>query len=257
MVPGGGGKPTDNAAGSLKNGSRSAYGLMMPRASGLNRRRLVAAVLLGLATTVGISWAAMFWPRRGRDYYGPPANTFVGYNRTSDGHRIFSIFEGRNSWHRVMSYWFNQISGMAMMMRIEDYEAGEVDLATLPRHLRPESVDGIEMQAWYRETGWPMPALTCSIHWVRQIRNSDIIYAVEGGYQLPRDEDFNPRALPLTPVWPGFAVNLGFWTAVWLGPLWAMGAVHVWNRRRRGCCIHCAYPRTGLPEDSLCPECGR
>ncbi|MCC6907459.1 MAG: hypothetical protein IT430_05915 [Phycisphaerales bacterium] len=230
---------------------------MMPRAFGLNRRCLAAAVLLGLATTVGISWAAMFWPRRGRDDYGPPASTFVGYTRTSDGYKIWTITRGRNAWHHVVTYSFLQISGHALMIPIADFEANKADVNALPRHLRPASIDDLHMQAWYRETGWPMPALTCSIHWVRQIRNADIIYGVEGGYQLPRDADFNPRALPLTPVWPGFAVNLGLWTACWLGSLWGFSALRRCSRRRRNCCTHCAYPRTGLPENSLCPECGR
>ncbi len=222
-----------------------------------NRRRLALALLLGLSTTVALAWLAMFVPRDGRNYYGPPATTDLGYARTSDGYKIWSLAEGRNAWHHVVSYWFNQISGQAVMIRIEDYEANKADLNALPRHLQPVSVDDLAMQAWYREVGWPLPALTCSIHWVHQIRNADIIYAVKGGVQLPRDKDFHPRALPLTPVWPGFVVDWLVWSTVWFAPLIGIAALRRRRRRRKGLCVHCGYSLTGLPEGAVCPECGR
>lgn len=222
-----------------------------------HRRLLGLALLLGLATTVALAWLAMFVPRSGRDYYGPPATTDLGRARTSDGSRTWSISEGRNAWHHVVSYWFNQISGHAMMIPTADFEANKADFDALPHHLRPDSVDDLHMMAWYREVGFPLPALTCSIHWVRQIRNADIIYAVKGGYQLPRDKDFNPRALPLTPVWPGFVVDLLLWSTVWFAPLTGIAALRRWRRKCKGLCIHCGYSLTGLPEDSVCPECGR
>lgn len=222
-----------------------------------HRRRLAFAVLLGLATTIALAWLAMFVPRSGRDYYGPPATTDLGYSRTSDGSRIWFISEGRNAWHHVVSYWFMQISGQAMMIRIEDYEANKANLEALPRHLRPASVDDLHMQAWYRQVGWPLPALTGSIHWVRQIRNADIIYAVKGGVQLPRDKNFQPRALPLTPVWPGFVVDWLLWSMAWFAPLAGIASLRHWRRKRKGLCTHCGYSLTGLPEASVCPECGR
>lgn len=47
-------------------------------------------------------------------------------------------------------------------------------------------------------------------------------------------------------------------TGIW--PLWvAITRVHAWLRRRRrrrlGLCLHCGYPREGLPGPQ-CPECG-
>jgi hypothetical protein len=122
--------------------------------------------------------------------------------------------------------------------------------------MRPKSIDDLIMLSSYHETGWPMPAMTCSVHWQQQILNSNIMYRVSGGVQLPRDREFNPRALPLTPLWPGFAVNTLFYAGVWWVLLWGAATIRQRRRIRRNQCVRCGYSRTGLIESSPCPECG-
>lgn len=60
-------------------------------------------------------------------------------------------------------------------------------------------------------------------------------------------------ALPLFPLWPGFALNTLFFAAV-LALLWYMppGIRHV-RRKRSGRCVKCGYDITGL---TTCAECG-
>jgi len=62
------------------------------------------------------------------------------------------------------------------------------------------------------------------------------------------------RALPLRPVWPGFAINTIFYAAI----LWLLFAVPGWARRRlrarRGQCPACAYP---VGSSTVCTECGK
>jgi hypothetical protein len=88
------------------------------------------------------------------------------------------------------------------------------------------------------------------------VRNADIIYDVRGGIQLPRDASFNPRALPLTPHWPGLLADVLIWALpCWLVLLAASRGVAAW-RVRRGRCAGCGYARAGLPRDRPCPECG-
>ena len=60
-------------------------------------------------------------------------------------------------------------------------------------------------------------------------------------------------AIPLRPIWPGFAVNTIFYaTLLWLafpGPFVLRRSLRV----RRGLCPKCAYP---LGESAICTECG-
>lgn len=205
---------------------------------------------------MAVAWFAMFWPA-GRHGYGPPAATDLGLVMTSDDRRLWSLSEGKNASHRVISYWFNQVSGHALMIPTADFEARKFNMQTLPRHLRPDSIDDLHMLAWYREVGWPMKALTCSIHWKTQVRNADIIYSVRGGVQLPRDREFQPRALPLTPLWGGMAASSLLYAAMWFVLLASAARWRTAQRWRRGRCLRCGYPRTGLREGSLCPECGQ
>ena len=61
------------------------------------------------------------------------------------------------------------------------------------------------------------------------------------------------RALPLRPIWPGFAVNTLFYAVVlWLlipGPFVLRRLIRI----RRGLCPKCTYP---MGESAVCSECG-
>lgn len=226
----------------------------------MNRRRAIAgrllrALVVGAAVTVLLAWLAMFFPG-GRHGYGPPPMQDLGLVKTSDGARTWQLSAGRNAWHHVVTYWHVQVSGMSIMMRDDDFAARQFDPNELPAHLRPDSVDELHMWAAYREVGWPLPALTASIHWKEQIQNADVVYSVRNGINLGRDGDYRPLALPLRPVWPGFVINLLFWAAVWLMVTESFHHVRRWRAHRANRCLHCGYLRTGLPADARCPECG-
>ena len=71
----------------------------------------------------------------------------------------------------------------------------------------------------------------------------------------PRQIFFDARALPLRPIWPGFAINTIFYGAI-LWPL--IGGPFVLRRhirRKRGLCLTCGYDLRHAEHD-VCPECG-
>lgn len=234
-------------------GSDGWYALRMT-AGGTWTRRISIALLAGVAITVALSWLAMPLPR-GNAWHGPKTAQDLGLWEARDG-KLWSISRGRNAWHTVVSYWHMQVSGQSMMIPEADYEAQKFDFRTLPRPQGPGSLDELYMNAWYHQTGWPMPALACSVHWKQQIANSDIIYTVRGGVQLPRDTQFNPRALPMTPLWPGFLVNSALFAGLWLLLTVGTGAIRRAWRTQCGRCGGCGYPRSGLADSAACPECG-
>jgi hypothetical protein len=73
-------------------------------------------------------------------------------------------------------------------------------------------------------------------------------------------ENFGVKALPIAPIWPGFAVDTLFYAAL----AWGFWRGQVWLRRRwrrsRGRCPRCGYSLAGLavsPAGAVCPECGQ
>jgi hypothetical protein len=107
--------------------------------------------------------------------------------------------------------------------------------------------------------GWPL----LSMIW--KTDTDDVAWAggrgtqsVDWGLEIARDLSRRPpylqrRALPLLPIWPGFAINTLFYAAI----LWALFAAPLALRRRlrirRGLCPACAYP---VGESPICTECG-
>jgi len=215
---------------------------------------ILVAAAIGLATTIAIAWLAMFLTS-GNAWHGPRADQDIGV-WMADDHKTWSISRGENAWHTTVMYWHMQVSGLSMTIPTADYEARKFDFRQLPRRFRPDSLDDLYMNAWYHQTGWPFPALSCSVHWKQQVANSDIIYTVRGGVQLPRDPDFNPRALPMTPVWPGLLADTALFACARLVVAFGLSAARGHWRARRGQCRQCGYRRAGIADDAACPECG-
>lgn len=63
-------------------------------------------------------------------------------------------------------------------------------------------------------------------------------------------------ALPLLPLWPGFAINTFFYALLLFGAWRLLGVLRRAVRRRGGRCVGCGYDRGGLDAGAACPECG-
>ena len=105
--------------------------------------------------------------------------------------------------------------------------------------------------------GWPRPSVQgCSVS--DQRPGSSDALSHRGLIRVPewvRNLGNRRRVefIPISPIWPGFAINTVFYAAI----LWllfaAPGRVRRWRRIRRGLCAKCAYP-VGTSE--VCTECG-
>lgn len=113
--------------------------------------------------------------------------------------------------------------------------------------------------------GWPNLSLWCE--YVELPPGSqfgiDYEHAAVGGIEVGLSRwgwgggggEMFPRALPLRPIWPGFAINTVFYAAIlWLltlGPFTARRLI----RHKRGRCAKCGYDLRHA-DHAVCPECG-
>lgn len=101
--------------------------------------------------------------------------------------------------------------------------------------------------------GWPM--LSCRYTCTRRFTSSgaEVIEHCNGIKLPPRCRSNDRTALPVLPIWPGFAVN----TVLYAGGLallsFSSATIRRAIRRRRHCCPACGYP---VGESPVCTECG-
>ena len=114
------------------------------------------------------------------------------------------------------------------------------------------------LRIWWKAIahGFPTPSMACQYE-LPPTRMPP--YRAVGGIDtgldwMERGLAFQPRALPLVPIWPMVFYNSLFWAFV----TWVMFVVSVRYRLRRrikrGLCPACAYPIGGSP---VCTECGK
>lgn len=106
--------------------------------------------------------------------------------------------------------------------------------------------------------GWPFLALHGAV--VGQPpHNPTRIWAIElplrSAYTEPGMMIRNGRILPLRPIFPGFLLNLIFWTGICMSIRTVARTARSRRRSARGQCqnLTCGYPLADLP---MCPECG-
>jgi hypothetical protein len=122
-------------------------------------------------------------------------------------------------------------------------------------------------QGVHEERGWPFLALCCE--WLDDgptradpLAFSGEFKAANGGLELarkgPARTEPTLRALPLWPLFPGFALDTAFYAAIALALWSAPPAIRRRVRLARGHCPACGYDLKGAPSKggATCPECG-
>lgn len=107
--------------------------------------------------------------------------------------------------------------------------------------------------------GWPKLSLWSGYEFQNPYSNMPTV-TIKSGIRISGDTFYRfhtkiPWTLPLHPIWPGFAINTIFYSAIlWLlilAPFTARQMI----RRKRGRCIKCGYDLRGRSEGG-CSECG-
>lgn len=216
---------------------------------------ILAWICLGTAANVGVAWwfaARAERPRGGR--------TVVRYSGRWPG--------------RVPQHWPAQItSELVSSHDLEAVQGLSMESTTLGYTARTITASDAKASRYCTEHrfGWPFRALA---RFDTEVHRHGVMEALD---LLPRPQDqwwggvttagwahavweSKARVGPLPTVFPLIPIGLGFVlnTSIYGAALWVPFAVVAGCRRRvrrkRGLCIGCGYPTTGL---AVCPECGR
>ncbi len=226
--------------------------------------KLVVFLLLGAMVNVAVAWglavsidlSAAPISAEGVSSADPPAWSFVSYRRPG----VWSIFAAAATREEdVRVGMFSSGLGAADSFFHHSYPYRQPIPEWLPTwscvRIRPSArFPKIEMVI-EEARGWPLLSLKYEKYW-----HGGVPYPADWGIELWRHRSaawssFAVVALPLRPIWPGFAINTIFYAAVLgllaLGPFTARRMI----RRKRGHCIKCGYDLRNVDHEK-CPECG-
>ena len=156
--------------------------------------------------------------------------------------------------------------GAALDVTTEDYT---LDMRSLPGWMHidttvPPEVEN-EFEMFVEDArGWPSLALSSHARVQEdprlRVRGGIIPGAAESipgwtGSFYFEDYLFGRQILPLTPIWPGFAINTLFYAAILWLPIRGPFALRRFIRRNRGQCVVCGYDLRGDFARG-CSECG-
>jgi hypothetical protein len=207
---------------------------------------LVCSLLIGAIANIAVAWGCAWL-------------FFRSVNLASVGEPTlgFDFEHADRAWHAVVQRHFGS--------RLARAGSDRDEVADLER-LRPPPWWVRRVHRWmedvgtveHYEFGWPMR----SMQYVAVYDGTWLFHdhrIIAGGWRPRASEraaNYQAAALPLIPIWPGFAINtLLYGAALWLllaGP----GALRRIMRRRRGRCPKCNYDLRGVSGVG-CPECGR
>ena len=219
----------------------------------MKRRLLIVAVFLlaGAVVNVAVAWGCAILIRLMEPGRGALPRVEASLReRGPDGSWHFWAIE-RSKDRSVLlyhSFWD---------ARSEDINCNDVSTELRPDELAP-SWAGLRTPPdtdyevrWVHGLGWPVVSMWRD--YVLGGSRYEVLHGLRVTF-LPSDRGL-PRAVPLRPIWSGFAVNTLFYaTLLWLlicGPFALRRVV----RQRRGRCVACGYD-LGHADHDACPECG-
>ena len=206
-------------------------------------RTLVAALLIGVLTTIAVSWTAALLVRETLPTSFDDLYDTEGWTRyeTPDGPWTLSV-RGGHGWRKMLVY----PPGKTLVRRPPVVpERRRLPVLVRPLEATPEAAACVVLEA----RGWPMPALERRLVFPRVIVPSRAQPASPFAWALPVGD----ARLPLVPTWPGFLVDTLLYTALGLVVLRGLDHLRRARRRRRGRCPACGYP---VGSSSTCSECG-
>jgi hypothetical protein len=222
-------------------------------------RRTALLLALGLATTVLVSWTlAAFLPH---SHLRMKFNVIQSTN-SKGGLEYVSVLEFRRAG-MIRRAWQSGRTGRPAawtdlskdaLTQLGFHPQQDRSWGLLPGAL---ALGGAAAGSGLEDArGWPFLALWCSFD-APAIDSATATRPVSGGLAISRRgvNTAQFRALPLMPIWSGFALDTAIFACAWGLAIPAFHSAKRACRRLRGQCPACAY---NLKKDLTpgCPECG-
>lgn len=213
--------------------------------------RISVFLMLGTVVNVGVAWGLAAW---------------LSIAHTQDDMGVVVAGADELGWRVFRRERSGAIRLGYRPMWIEQWEVPFPELDPVPGWSRvstpPASLEAALLVEDAR--GWPMHALMCELE---VLDDGHFVYAIGVIDGIPLSSVYRPgvlmgsefydaTALPLRPIWSGFAINTLFYAVVLYG-LWSMPLVaRRAMRRREGRCATCGYDLRATRAQDPCPECG-
>lgn len=203
-------------------------------------RRIMMALAIGGVVNVGVAWGlAWFVPWR-------PSST-TGFERHSDGY---------STW-----FYHDKHPGLeSLLWATRGSKAFPPGTVKAPGWSLVKARDGCKHKVSLGHlefaAGWPMLSLKCclAIEINPRQMSAEPKWSALAVRHSSTATSFEPRALPLMPVWPGLVVNFLVFAAVAMCAMVTPGWIVRERRRCRGHCVWCGYPKGNA---ATCSECGK
>ena len=215
------------------------------------RRRLLTILiflLAGAVVNVAVAWGCAAWVNIGRPVRAAEREARVTpdhYWQIERLHRVgaLRIASSRRAEHSL-NYDFTEI-------HVPHWS----ELASVAVEFRANGIEDRLADA----RGWPVLSMCCHIDFdynapPSSFRSNDGI--ILAPYTGVATASVRVRALPLRPIWRGFALNTIFYALILWLPICGWRDIRRLIRRKRGLCPACGYDLRHADHDT-CPECGQ
>ncbi|MCA9290754.1 MAG: hypothetical protein KDA25_06475 [Phycisphaerales bacterium] len=210
---------------------------------------ILRCLLAGMATNVALAWALVLTIRYEGRMGGPTVKVVsVVMPDAADPDHVWGVLQSRRFGSMGHSARSSAGPPDVMAQLRPDLVPSWSRLNNPPRSVTPTE------RLYEDARGWPMLALHCGFRSVVGRPGHQLLDGIRVRAH-PDGSTVRSIALPLRPIWSGFAVNTVVHAAA-IGVLVLLGSrVRRVMRRRVGLCVHCAYDLRGLAAGA-CPECG-
>jgi hypothetical protein len=230
--------------------------------------KLFVFLFAGAIINIAVAWGCALWLGKSstlRNWGGDVGEIELMLDQSSRAKPyrdwVVEVIE-THGFHAAFATWRDPDTAILAYFGLQPVERAEAMLPAWgsflvpPQHPTGGQSHGRSIEAW------GSPYLCLYTKWgfdgAHGVHHSeDLIFGIPVSSEAFPSRPSSRRALPLIPIFPGFAINTIFYAAIVWFLFFAPGAIRKRVRRKRGQCAACGYSLRGRGSSGdKCPECG-